>query len=232
VVNTLFSCLCTLHADYSFVPRWQPPFVSAVAPEDRCHLNGLAVVDGAPRYVTAFAQTDTAQGWRPHKVTAGCLIDVRTGRPVARGFAMPHSPRMYRDSVWLLDSGNGRLVTVDPESGAVTAVADLPGYTRGLAFHESFAFIGLSRIRETSTFGGVPIADRRAELRCGVAIVDLRSGRLAGHLEFQAGIEEIFAVGVLPGVRWPAVSGPYPELDGVPTVWSAPDPDHLPPVNP
>jgi uncharacterized protein (TIGR03032 family) len=232
VVNTLFSCLCTLHADYCFVPRWRPPFVSVLAPEDRCHLNGLAVAGDGPRYVTAFAETDTARGWRPHKATGGCLIDVATGATVARGFAMPHSPRVYRDRVWLLDSGTGRLVTVDPAGGAVKTVAELPGYTRGLAFQESFAFVGLSRVRDTSTFGGVPIADRRADLRCGVGIVDLRTGRLAGHLEFQSGVEEIFAVEVLPGVRWPAVAGPYPELDGVPTVWSAPDPDHSPPINP
>src|SRR5262249_62403702 len=87
------------------------------------------------------------------------------------------------------------------------------------------AFVGLSRLRETSPFGGLPIADRREELRCGVAVIDLRNGRLVGHLEFRSGVEEIFAVEVLPGVRAPALSGPYPEVDGVPTIWSAPDPD-------
>ena len=38
VVNTRFCCLCTLDAEHSFYPRWRPPFVSALAPEDRCHL--------------------------------------------------------------------------------------------------------------------------------------------------------------------------------------------------
>jgi uncharacterized protein (TIGR03032 family) len=231
VVNTLFSCLCTLHEHYSFVPRWRPPFISALAPEDRCHLNGLALAprqDGvlAPQYVTALAQTDTAQGWRPNKATSGCLIDVPTGQTVAGGFAMPHSPRVYQRQVWLLDSGTGRLVIVTPTTGAVETVAELPGYARGLAFHNSFAFVGLSKIRETSTFGGMPIAERREELRCRVGIADLRSGRLAAHLEFQTGVEEIFAVDVLPGIHFPALSGPYPDVDGVPTIWSAPVPDH------
>jgi uncharacterized protein (TIGR03032 family) len=232
VVNTLFSCLCTLDKDHSFVPRWRPPFISALAPEDRCHLNGLALEPNerselTPRYVTAFAETDTAHGWRPGKATSGCLIDVPTGQTVARGFAMPHSPRLYQRRVWLLDSGTGRLVVVDPTSGAVEPVAELPGYTRGLALHDSFAFVGLSKIREASTFGGLPIAEHRAELRCGVGIVDLRSGRLVAHLEFQSGVEEIFAVDVLPGIRFPALSGPYPEVDGVPTIWSSPDADSL-----
>src|SRR5262249_49678284 len=179
VVNTLFSCLCTLHADYSFVPRLRPPFIGALASEDRCHLNGLAIAPGeqggfAPRYVTALAETDTPEGWRPSKATSGCLIDVPSGETVARGFAMPHSPRVSQGRVWLLDSGTGRLVIVDPANGQVKPVAELPGYTRGLAFHDSFAFVGLSKIRETSTFGGLPIAERRRELPCGVGIVDWR----------------------------------------------------------
>jgi uncharacterized protein (TIGR03032 family) len=106
----------------------------------------------------------------------------------------------------------------------VATVAELPGYTRGLALYDSLAFVGLSRIRETSTFGGLPIAERREELRCGVGVVDLRTGRLVAHLEFLAGVEEIFAVEVLPGIRFPAISGPYPDADGVPTIWSAPEP--------
>jgi uncharacterized protein (TIGR03032 family) len=226
IVNTRFSCLCTLHANYSFVPRWRPPFISALAPEDRCHLNGLAVSPGVggalvPRYVTALSETNTPEGWRPNKATSGCVIEVPSGRIVARGFAMPHSPRVHQGRLWLLDSGNGRLVVVDAVTGAVTPVAELPGYTRGLALHDSFAFVGLSKIRETSTFGGIPLAQRRDELRCGVGAVDVRTGRLGAHLEFTTGVEEIFAVQLLPGIRFPAVSGPYPELDGVPPIWSA-----------
>jgi uncharacterized protein (TIGR03032 family) len=228
VVNTLFSCLCTLDEAHSFVPRWRPPFVSALAPEDRCHLNGLALADGQPEYVSAFAETDTAAGWRPTKLTSGCLIHVPTGATVARGFAMPHSPRVYQGRVWLLDSGTGRLVGVDAATGQVETVAELGGYTRGLAFHDRVAFVGLSKIRETAVFGGVPIASRHEALQCGVAVVDLRTGRRLAHIEFQSGVEEIFAVEVLPDIRFPAVSGPHPAADGVPTIWSAPDPGPAP----
>jgi uncharacterized protein (TIGR03032 family) len=232
VVNTLFSCLCTLHEDYSFVPRWRPPFISGLAAEDRCHLNGLALASDAhgamtPRYVTAMAETDTAGGWRPTKATSGCLLEVPSGAVVARGFAMPHSPRIHQGRLWLLDSGTGRLVLVDSASGGVQPIAELPGYTRGLAFHEGLAFVGLSKIRETAVFGGVPIAEQRASLQCGVAVVELRTGRQLAHLEFLSGVEEIFAVEVLPAIRFPAVSGPYPEVDGVPTIWSAPDPGRV-----
>ena len=210
LVNTAFSCLCTLDLEHSFVPRWRPPFVSSLAAEDRCHLNGLAMEDGRPRYVTAMSETDEPQGWRPGKATGGCLIDVTSGATVARGFAMPHSPRVHQGRVWLLDSGRGRLVTVDPASGNVDVVCELPGYTRGLTMIGPVAFVGLSRIRETSTFGGVPVAERRDELKCGVAVVELASGRQVSLLEFHSGVEEIFDVQLLNGVRNPVISGPHP----------------------
>jgi uncharacterized protein (TIGR03032 family) len=223
IVNTLFSCLCTLDGRHSFVPRWWPPFVTALAAEDRCHLNGLALVDGHPRYVTALGETDSPQGWRSAKATGGCVIDIRSNVTVARGFAMPHSPRVYRGRLWLLDSGTARLVRLEPESGRVEAVAELPGYTRGLDFAGPFAFVGLSKIRETSTFGDVPITERRDELRCGVGVVELDSGRVVALLEFKAGVEEIFEVRVLPRVRWPAIVGPSPASDDSPSVWIVPE---------
>jgi uncharacterized protein (TIGR03032 family) len=222
VVNTAFGCLCTLDGRHSFVPRWRPPFITSLAAEDRCHLNGLAMADGVPKYVSVLAETDTPQGWRPGKAKSGCLIDVVSGETVARGFAMPHSPRVHRGRVWLLHSGAGQLVLVDPASGKAETVTELPGYTRGLALYDHFAFVGLSKIRETSTFGGMPIAERRPELKCGVGVVDLHTGRLVAHLEFVTGVEEIFDVQVLPGTRCPALSGPYPTLDGAAPIWIVP----------
>jgi len=223
VVNTAFGCLCTLDGRHSFVPRWRPPFITSLAAEDRCHLNGLAMADGIPKYVTVLAETDTPQGWRPNKVKSGCLIDVASGQTVARGFAMPHSPRVHRGRVWMLHSGAGQLALVDPQSGKAQTVTELPGYTRGLALYDRFAFVGLSKIRETSTFGGMPIAERRPELKCGVGVVDLSSGRLVAHLEFVTGVEEIFDVQVIPGARCPVLSGPYPTVDGAAPIWVVPE---------
>ena len=227
VVNTLFSCLCTAHDSYSFIPRWRPPFISALAAEDRCHLNGLALVDGQPKYVTAMAESDTPGGWREKKESTGCLIDVPSGQTVARGFAMPHSPRVYGGRLWLLDSGRGRLVQVDPATGKAELVAHFPGYTRGLAFCGSLAFVGLSRIRETSVFSGIPIAAKRDELKCGVAVVDLASGRVVAFLVFTSVVDEIFDVQVLPGMPWPALSGPFPDADNAQTIWNVAEPEVL-----
>jgi uncharacterized protein (TIGR03032 family) len=170
-----------------------------------------------------MAETDARQGWRPVKATAGCLVDVPTGETVARGFAMPHSPRVHDGRVFLLDSGRGRLVTVDPVDGRAETVCELPAYTRGLALLGPLAFVGLSKIRETSTFGGIPIAERTGTLTCGVAVVDLVSGRQVALLEFHSGVEEIFDVQLTPGLRNPAVSGPHPTVDGGGPVWVVPE---------
>ena len=228
IVNTLFSCLATLHDEYSFVPCWRPPFIKELAAEDRCHLNGLAMHEGRPKYVTAMAESNEPAGWRPTKATSGVVIDVDSGATVARGFSMPHSPRCYRDHLWLLDSGKGLLVTVDPNSGKSETVDSVPGYTRGLAFCGKFAFVGLSRIRETAIFGGVPIADMRDELKCGVGVVDLDSGCAVAALQFHSGVEEIFDVQVLTGIRSPVLSGPLPEDDNAQSIWVVPSDDQLP----
>ena len=228
VVNTLFSSLCTLHEDYSFVPRWRPPFVTELAGQDRCHLNGLAMQDGRPRFVTAHGESNEPAGWRPGKATGGCLIDVASGATIARGFSMPHSPRMYDGRLWVLDSGTGRLLTVNPQDGHREPVEQLPGYTRGLAFCSRFAFVGLSKIRETAVFGGVPIAQRRDELRCGVAVVDLVTGRAVAWLQFHTGVEEVFAVEVLQGCRHPVLRGPNAEEDGAQDIWLVPPPGKVP----
>jgi uncharacterized protein (TIGR03032 family) len=206
-VNTRFSCLCTLDPDYSFVPRWRPPFVTAFTADDRCHLNGLAVADGRPRYVTALGETDTANGWRAVKAHGGCLIEVGSGRVVSRGLSMPHSPRWHDGRLWVLESGTGQLVLVDPATGRREPVAEVPGFARGLALVGPYAFVGLSKIRPTSAMDGVPLADRREQLKCGVAAVDVRIGRVVALLEFQTAVEEIFDVQLLLGRRFPEVIG-------------------------
>jgi len=203
-VNTRFSCLCTRDRHYSFVPRWRPPFISSLAPEDRCHLNGLAMRDGQPRAVTALGVSDEPGGWRQHKRAGGVLIDVPSGEILTRGLSMPHSPRYYRDRLWVLNSGAGGLGTIDPRSGDYQSVAELPGFTRGLDFCDRYAFIGLSQVRESAVFSGIAIADRPLSERCcGIWVVDIVSGEMVASLKFEDGVQELFAVQVLPGQRFP-----------------------------
>ena len=213
-INTRFSTLCTLDGAHSFVPRWRPSFVSSLAPEDRCHLNGLGLLNGAPRYVTALGTADTPQGWREHKKDGGVLIDLETGRLLSRGLSMPHSPRWHAGQLWLLESGKGTLAKVDYATGAVETVATLPGFTRGLDFYGPLAFIGLSQVRETAVFSGIPITEKAVERNCGVWVVNIMTGQLVGVLKFKSGVQEIFAVQVLRGLRFPEVLEPGHPLIG------------------
>jgi uncharacterized protein (TIGR03032 family) len=160
VVNTRFGCLCTLDAAHSFYPRWRPPFVSALAPEDRCHLNGLAMVEGHPKYVTALGQTDTQGGWRANKANGGILMDIARHEIMLRGLSMPHSPRWDGGKLWLLESGQGSLAVVDLKTRSWRTVAEMPGFTRRLDFVGPLAFIGLSQVRETAVFSGIPLVQR------------------------------------------------------------------------
>lgn len=207
VVSTRFSCLATLDPEYSFVPRWRPPFITDLAAEDRCHLNGLALVDGKPGFVTALGTSDVRDGWRADKPQGGCIIDVASGEFVTQGLSMPHSPRWHDGELLVLESGTGGIVLVDRATGRKDTLLQLPGFARGLAFAGRYAFVGLSKIRATSAMDGVPLAAQKDDLRCGVAVVDLRMGELVGLVEFQSAVEEIFDVHVLPGIRFPEVVG-------------------------
>lgn len=205
VVNTRFSCLCTLDRSASFTPQWKPPFVTALEPSDRCHLNGLAMVDGRPRYVTALGETDEASGWRANKSKGGIVMDVTSGEVIARGLSMPHSPRWHGGRLWICESGTGTLGIIDMKSGKYEPIAEVPGFTRGIDFVGNLAFVGLSQVRESAVFSGIPITERLPadERTCGVCAIDLRNGQVVALLRFDTAVQEVFAVTVLPGRRYP-----------------------------
>lgn len=209
-VNTLFSCLARPTESASFETVWVPPFVSRMAPEDRCHLNGLAMRDGQPAWVTAAAVTDSTEGWRTRRTSGGAVIDVGNGEVVCTGLSMPHSPRWYRDRLWLLNAGTGELGTVDLANGRFEPVTFVPGYARGLAFVDDYALIGLSKPRE-STFVGLKLdqvlAERSADPWCGIAIVDLSSGDVLHSIRFEGQVEELYDVALLPGAVRPLLLG-------------------------
>jgi uncharacterized protein (TIGR03032 family) len=210
-VNTKFNCLATLADRDSFSPIWRPPFVSKLAPEDRCHLNGLAMEDGKPRYMTAVSASDVVDGWRDRRRDGGVVMDIPSNRVIAQGLSMPHSPRVYRGKLWLLNSGTGQFGTIDRESGKFDPVCFCPGYLRGLAFTGDYAIMGLSRPRHDKTFGGLVLDEtlsaKAAEARCGLHVIDLRTGDCIEWLRLEGQVTELYDVAVLPGVARPMALG-------------------------
>lgn len=205
-VNTRFSCLCTRDALHSFVPRWRPPFVKGLSADDRCHLNGIAMLGNRPSFVTAFAVSDEPEGWRSQRTTGGILMEVASGEVVAKGLSMPHSPRFHGNDLWLLESGKGSLARIDSRTAKLETVAVFPGFTRGLDFAGNYAFVGLSKVRDSASFGGAPVTDRipESERFCGVQVLNLATGQQEAFLRFESGVSEVFAVQTLPGIRFPA----------------------------
>ncbi len=212
-VNTAFSCLATRSEHNSFEPRWRPSFVTDLAPGDNCHLNGLAMRDGRIRYVTALGETNEPGGWRENKRDGGLLIDVDSNEILLRGLSMPHSPRWYQGKLWLLESGDGSIGTVDLQTGKYEAVAQVPGFTRGLSFLGPLAFVGLSQVRESAVFSGIPLVDRLEERTCGVWVINIETGQTVAFCKFEDAVQEIFAVEVI-AARFPDLINHDAELIG------------------
>jgi uncharacterized protein (TIGR03032 family) len=210
-INTLFSCLATVDDTASFRPVWTPPFISALTPEDRCHLNGLAMERGVPRIVTAAARTDTGRGWRQAREGAGCAIDIASNEIIGGGLTMPHSPRLADGRLFLCNAGTGELGELELPSGRFNPIAFCPGFARGLALHGGHALVGLSLPRRHQDFSGLPLEQRlKQEDRapdCAVQVIDLANGGVAHWLRLGGVVQELYDIAVIPGVRTPMVVG-------------------------
>jgi len=210
-VNTLFGCIATVSETHSFKPLWKPKFLSRLAAEDRCHLNGLAMRDGRPAFASLVGQTDVTDGWRDHRVSGGQVWDIASNEVAASGLSMPHSPRWHDGRLWLLNAGTGEFGTVDLDAGKFEPIAFCPGYLRGLTFIGPYAVVGLSEPRENRTFAGLPLQDRLdkegVKPRCGLYVIDTRSGDTLHWLTISGVIGELYDVSVIPNSRQPGMIG-------------------------
>ncbi|MDQ0462391.1 uncharacterized protein (TIGR03032 family) [Caulobacter ginsengisoli] len=210
-VNTKFSCLATVSPVQGFQPIWKPPFISRLAAEDRCHLNGMAMEDGVPRYVTAVSRSDVLTGWRTRRHEGGVIVDVQNDTILTDQLSMPHSPRIHDGALWALDSGRGNLIRVDRQTGASEVVAFCPGFLRGLSFHGRFALVTVSLPRHEATFTGLALADALAakdsDPWCGVCIVDTVTGDTVEWIRLEGAITELFDIAVVPDVICPMAVG-------------------------
>jgi uncharacterized protein (TIGR03032 family) len=224
--NTRMSCIAAPDAHYNFRPVWQPDFITELMPEDRCHLNGLGVVNGELAYATICAKSNEPRGWKPEQVSGGFVIDLRTNTIVCERLSMPHSPRWRpaeKDArggkLWILNSGEGELGYLDFTAPTATApsrfvpVAQCTGFARGLAFVGDHAVVGLSRLREKSKdlLSGMPLAKllqmRGTPAQSGLQVFDTKTGALAHSLTIEGSVAELYDVAFLPGFTRPFSPG-------------------------
>lgn len=209
-VNTRFSCLALINNQFSFTPIWKPTFIHAMQPNDQCHLNGIALLNDHPKYLTALGKTDTAGGWRAGKANGGILIDAESQQIILSNLPMPHSPRFYGNNLFMLLSATGELVRVNVASSTYDVVQKFSGFVRGMDVIGEYVFIGLSKLRTSSkAFGDLPIASQ--SVYCGVAIVHLPTGRTEGYIKYENSVEEIFDIRILPGMKRPGILNHYKE---------------------
>jgi uncharacterized protein (TIGR03032 family) len=202
--NTLFSCISSYDINHSFNPRWKPDFISELVPEDRCHLNGMATIDFTPAYVTALGQTNHRQGWRENIISGGVLMKVPSGEVLLDKLPMPHSPRVIDGELYLLLSATGEVIKYNPARNSYEVIYTVPGFIRGMAYHEGYLFIGASKARESSkTFSKLPVASLANW--AGLIVIDLASGTKIAELRYQTTVEEIFDVQILPGIQKPGL---------------------------
>lgn len=203
-VNTLFSAIVEIGPEFNFTPYWKPPFIDKLVSEDRCHLNGMAMQDGLPKYVTAFNQGNSLQSWREDITRTGVVMDVSSGEVIAEGLAMPHSPRLFGKDLYVLLSATGELVRIQPESGHKETVLKLDGFVRGMALHQDYLFIGLSKLRKnSSTFGKLDFAEKANQ--AGIVVVHLPTASIAGRINYLTSLDEIYDVHILAGKTRPNI---------------------------
>ena len=233
-VNTSFSCLIKIDDNYSFTPIWKPPFITKLVSEDRCHLNGMALENEVPKYATAFNRGNSFQSWREEVTTGGILMDVQSNELVAEGLAMPHSPRIFDNQLYILLSATGDLIKtgaqvgfiqyhtsveeiydvqilpgvirpgMDVKTGKYDVVTKLNGFVRGLAKYGDYVFVGLSRLRKNSSTFAKLSIADKAN-QAGIAIIHLPTGAQVGFIQYHTSVEEIYDVQILPGVIRPGI---------------------------
>ncbi|MGB1217913.1 MAG: TIGR03032 family protein, partial [Saprospiraceae bacterium] len=231
-VNTLFSCIVNIDDDYSFTPYWKPKFIDKIVSEDRCHLNGMTMKDGKPKYATTFSQGNTFQSWRPTVTQTGTVIDIETDEIVIDGLAMPHTPRIFNGELYALLSATGELIKINIEKGTYDVVTKIGGFVRGMSLHGEYLFVGLSKLREnSSTFGKLDFAKNAN--KAGIVVVHLPTGSIAGQVFYNTSVDEIYDVHVLGGKNRPNIMNTmtpdYKQGVMIPeqTYWARPKPENI-----
>ena len=195
-VNTLFSTIVKIDDDYNFTPYWTPNFINKIVAEDRCHLNGMAMKDGKPRYATAFNKGNTPQSWRKKIIESGIIIDVVNNNIITDGLAMPHTPRIFNNELYVLLSAIGELVKVNTNDGSYETIIKIDGFVRGMSLHNDYLFIGLSKLRKnSSTFGKLAFAEKARE--AGIVILHLPTKSIVGKLTYLTSLDEIYDIHIL-----------------------------------
>jgi uncharacterized protein (TIGR03032 family) len=205
-VSSLFNCVCRPSFNKSFEVFWVPPWITSnalgeLAQEDRCHLNGLCLVDDVPKYVTAASQGDIISIWKEKKSQKkGVVYDIVENKVVCEGLSHPHSPKYHNGKLWILESGTGQVGWIDMENSKFMPMKFIPGFLRGMYLVDNFLFVCSSLDRHDTAFDHIALGDILAETgidaKCGVWILNLDTFDLIGNIQFN-NVKELYDIVVM-----------------------------------
>lgn len=204
-ISAMFSCICKPSKDNkTFEVYWKPPWISKLAAEDRCHLNGLCCIDGKPRFVSSICQGDIVKTWQEKsRVKQGIIYDLENEEIYCEGLSHPHSPRWYNNKLWLLNSGTGYFGHVEDKKFVEKVF--IPGFIRGLAFHNNFAVVTTSLDRHNKDFEEYELGDnlekKGTKGKCGIWIINMESFDIIHNFEFKGDVRELYDTVIIPECR-------------------------------
>jgi uncharacterized protein (TIGR03032 family) len=212
-ISALFNSIVQPSMSKSFSLFWKPPWISLkegnmLAAEDRCHLNGMCLENGLPRYVTSACRGDFVGTWRD-RTNEGIVYDIWNEEVLCENLWSPHSPRLYQDKLWVLQSGTGELGYIDRENKTFVPKVFLAGFLRGLSFINNYAVVSSSLDRHDHAFRNLPLGkileEKGLTAKCGLWVVNLTTFNIEHYLEFQEPCTELYEVICIPNTRRPRV---------------------------
>lgn len=200
-INTQFNCISAFTIDHNFIPVWKPFFIDDIVPEDRCHLNGMAVFKNVPMYATALGKNNTEGSWRENITDGGILIDIAKNEIIHHNLAMPHSPRMINGFLYFIESATGVINKMDIRTKELTTFCNTGAFSRGLDSINDLIIVGRSKARATSkTFEKLDAGIKNNN--AGIDIYSKKSGEKIAGLSFGAIVDEIYDVRVITGGKF------------------------------
>lgn len=119
----------------------------------------------------------------------GVIFQGKDKKVVARGLTRPHSARLFRNKLWVNNSGYGEFGCI--ENGKFSSFVKLPGWTRGLCFKDNVAFVGVSKVIQKFKIYAPGIKEKQQQ--CAVYAIDMRTKKIIGNMEWDYG-NQIFGL--------------------------------------
>ena len=194
-INTLFSSIIKLDENYSFTPVWTPPQIDKITSEDRCHLNGMAMLNGKPKYATAFNNGNTPQVGE-NITSSGVIYDIEKNKIICSGLPMPHTPRIFNNELYVLLSATGELVKIDTDNGTYDVIVKIGGFVRGMSLHKDYLIHwNFKAQKNSSTFGKLDFAKHANQ--AGIVIVHLPTKKHSRKINYFNSLDEIYDIHIL-----------------------------------